>query len=157
MSSWVISCESSEALSQVVAVALPVRHHHGIVANGMVRLSVFGENVPSLKLTASLHMKMDGWNTSFLLGWPIFRGELLVSGRVNQVGTKIHVIFFPPKIAWFSYKGFFCTSSIGGWDAFIFSMLIWGRKLVNLYTYTSFFLVVCWEMFSGSWSYISVF
>ena len=25
---------------------------------------------------------MDGWNTSFLLGWPIFRGELLVSGRV---------------------------------------------------------------------------
>ena len=25
---------------------------------------------------------MDGWNTTFLLGWPIFRGELLVSGRV---------------------------------------------------------------------------
>ena len=25
---------------------------------------------------------MDGWNTSFLLGWHIFRGELLVSGRV---------------------------------------------------------------------------
>ena len=25
---------------------------------------------------------MDGWKTSFLLGWPIFRGELLVSGRV---------------------------------------------------------------------------
>ena len=25
---------------------------------------------------------MDGWNTSFLLGWPICRGELLVSGRV---------------------------------------------------------------------------
>ena len=23
---------------------------------------------------------MDGWNTSFLLAWPIFRGELLVSG-----------------------------------------------------------------------------
>ena len=27
--------------------------------------------------------KMDGWNTSFFLGWPIFRGELLVSGRVR--------------------------------------------------------------------------
>ena len=26
---------------------------------------------------------MDGWNTSFLLGWPIFRGKLLVSGRVK--------------------------------------------------------------------------
>ena len=28
-------------------------------------------NLPSLKLT--WHLKMDGWNTSFLLGWPIFR------------------------------------------------------------------------------------
>ena len=26
---------------------------------------------------------MDGWNTTFLLGRPIFRGELLVSGRVR--------------------------------------------------------------------------
>ncbi len=26
---------------------------------------------------------MDGFNTSLLLGWPIFRGELLVSGRVH--------------------------------------------------------------------------
>ncbi len=34
----------------------------------------------SLKLTWPL--KMDGWDTSFLLGWPIFRGELFVSGRV---------------------------------------------------------------------------
>ena len=32
---------------------------------------------------ASLHLKMDGWNTIFfLLGWPIFRSQLLVSGRV---------------------------------------------------------------------------
>ena len=40
---------------------------------------------PSLKLTASLHLEMDGWNTvvtSFLFGLPIFRCELLVSGRV---------------------------------------------------------------------------
>ena len=28
--------------------------------------------VPSLKLT--WHLKMDGWNTSFLLGWTIFSG-----------------------------------------------------------------------------------
>ena len=27
---------------------------------------------------------MDGWNTSFLLRWPIFRCELLVSGRVTS-------------------------------------------------------------------------
>ena len=30
---------------------------------------------------------MDGWNTTFLLGWPIFRGEPLVSGRVFLRGV----------------------------------------------------------------------
>ena len=29
---------------------------------------------PSLKKTLS-HMKMDGWKISFLVVWPIFRGE----------------------------------------------------------------------------------
>ena len=37
----------------------------------------------TLPETNSSHLKMDGWNTSFLLGWPIFRGEMLVSGRVT--------------------------------------------------------------------------
>ena len=36
------------------------------------------QNAPSLKLTWPL--KIDGWNTSFLLEWPVFRGELLISG-----------------------------------------------------------------------------
>ena len=39
----------------------------------------------SLPETNSSHLKMDGWNTTFLLGRPIFRGELLVSGRISQV------------------------------------------------------------------------
>ena len=30
---------------------------------------------------------MDGWNTSFLLGWPIFRGKLIVSGSVTRECT----------------------------------------------------------------------
>ena len=30
--------------------------------------------IHSLKLIASSHLKMDAWNTSFLLGWPIFQG-----------------------------------------------------------------------------------
>ncbi len=38
--------------------------------------------IHSLKSNSS-HLKMDGWNTTFLLGRPIFRGELLVLGRVN--------------------------------------------------------------------------
>ena len=53
--------------------------------------------LPSLKLTFS-HLKMDGWNTSILLGWPIFRGYisfregshliLYVSSVVNFQGRK---------------------------------------------------------------------
>ena len=43
--------------------------------------------LPSLKLT--WHLKMDGWNTSFLLGWPIFRGELLVLGSVYGDCNKL--------------------------------------------------------------------
>ena len=38
----------------------------------------------TLPATNSSHLKMDGWNTTFLLGRPIFRGELLVSGRVSH-------------------------------------------------------------------------
>ena len=41
---------------------------------------------------------MDGWNTSFLLGWPIFRCELLVLGSVSRKelegkmdGKSLHV------------------------------------------------------------------
>ena len=42
---------------------------------------------------------MDGWKTCFLLGWPIFRGELLVLGRVSfsvrlvkKLGLKLRVL-----------------------------------------------------------------
>ena len=45
--------------------------------------STLGKNLPSLKLTASLHLKMDGWNTIYIISFwgkrPIFRGELAVS------------------------------------------------------------------------------
>ena len=49
--------------------------------------------LPSLKLTYPL--KMDGWKTSFLLGWPIFRGY--VSFREGKFfllkkSTKIHTL-----------------------------------------------------------------
>ena len=40
--------------------------------------------IPSLKLAESSPLKMDGWKINFLLGWPNFRGELLVSGGVNE-------------------------------------------------------------------------
>jgi len=40
---------------------------------------------------------MDGWDTSFLLGWPIFRGKLLVYGRVGFsrfVFRSVSVVLF---------------------------------------------------------------
>ncbi len=48
--------------------------------------SVSGTVIP--RIYHSSHLKMDGWKTSFLLGWPIFRGQLLVSGRVPFIFKK---------------------------------------------------------------------
>ncbi len=47
---------------------------HPVVAN---------EDLPSLKLTAKAPENGCLEDKPFLLGWPIFRGELLVSGRVG--------------------------------------------------------------------------
>ena len=40
----------------------------------------------SVAETNSSPLRMDGWleYDPFLLGWPIFRGDLLVSGRVSS-------------------------------------------------------------------------
>ena len=43
-----------------------------------------GRDWYTLPETNSSDLKMDGWNTNFLVGWPIFRGELLVLGSVSQ-------------------------------------------------------------------------
>ena len=47
-------------------------------------------NISTLPETNSSHLKMGGWKATFLMGNPIFRGELLVSGRVDD--RYIHVI-----------------------------------------------------------------
>ena len=52
--------------------------------------SILGATLPE---TNSSHLKMDGWNTTFLLGWPIFRCELLVSGRVICF-PRLETMFF---------------------------------------------------------------
>ena len=48
----------------------------------MELVQVRGDKLSTLPETNSSPLKMDGWNTTILLGRPIFRGELLVSGRV---------------------------------------------------------------------------
>ena len=46
-------------------------------------LEVSAELTPTLMIVPRpKHSKMDGWKRNFLLGWPIFRGELSVSGSV---------------------------------------------------------------------------
>ena len=45
----------------------------------------------TLPQTNSSPLKMDGWNTTFLLGRPIFRGEPLVSGRVIFQGFPLKI------------------------------------------------------------------
>ena len=40
------------------------------------------KGLPSMKLTQ--HVKMDGWNTNFLLGWPIFEGYVSFMERIVQ-------------------------------------------------------------------------
>ena len=53
----------------------------------------------TLPETNSLPLKMDGWNTSFLLGPFLFvRGKLLVSGRVH--GNQLNAYFL---LAFMSY------------------------------------------------------
>ena len=46
---------------------------HGSCAEG-VFFNVMTQLMVTLPETNSLHLKMDRWNTRFLLGWPIFRG-----------------------------------------------------------------------------------
>ena len=64
----------------------------GTVASGEGCLVLVGSWLPSTKLTFS-QLKMDGWKMSFLLGNPIFRCELLVSGRVI-ISLKQQIIIF---------------------------------------------------------------
>ena len=54
------------------------------------------------KLTASLHLKMDGWNMleddPFLLGWPFSSGSIL--GSVHTCKTKISWLENPLSCIW---------------------------------------------------------
>ena len=58
--------------------------------------------LPSLKLTFS-PLKMDGLKTSFLLGWPIFRGY--VSFRGCNSGLGIIGSFAQPVVKWCFIRG----------------------------------------------------
>ena len=54
-------------------------------------ISIIVFRKPMHKYTASLkltwHLKMDGWNTSFLLGWPTFRGYVSFREGKHEVSV----------------------------------------------------------------------
>ena len=52
--------------------------------------------IDTLPETNSLPLKMDGWNTTFLLGRPIFRGY--VSFREGALLSTLFLIILPQKI-----------------------------------------------------------
>ena len=58
--------------------------------------SIFG--VPSLKLT--WHLKMDGWNISFLLGWPIFRCHVSFRECTPIFGNTYIWVCQPGTVPW---------------------------------------------------------
>ena len=49
--------------------------------------------LPSLKLTS--HLKMDGWKTTFLLGWPMFRCYVSLRECSSDVIFFNHLLFHP--------------------------------------------------------------
>ncbi len=60
--------------------------------------------LPSLKLTASLPLKMDGWNSTFLLGFGLFWGQT-VGFRVNKdIGCRGNPFGQPAWCRWRPHK-----------------------------------------------------
>ncbi len=82
--------------------------------------------LPSLKLTWPI--KMDGWNTKFLLGRPIFRGKPLVSGRVSGLRGFLFPPFFFDRWRWGFLKVYTTPSS---WDTPIWAYR--DKKLIKLH------------------------
>ena len=59
-------------------------------------------DIPSLKLAASLHLKMDGWNTIVVFLDGLFVGELLVLGSLTasfffEFATEAWIVFSQQK------------------------------------------------------------
>ena len=67
----------------------------------------------TLPETNSSHSKMDGWNTSFLLGMAYFQSELLVLERVSIDSPKVSLV---PKMAVGASTLF--TAVLGDGDSF---------------------------------------
>ena len=100
------------------------------------------------------HLKMDGWNTSFLLGWPIIRCELLVSRRVHGVIPPTSFspqlpIFLMPFIGVKSLNLWLLGPILQGintWDPFLGGNHTWCKCMVILQNIT--LIVACFGLVS---------
>ena len=90
---------------------------YGILTRNMIRLDHRGWMLGSWKYTLpetnSSHLKMDGWNTNFLLGRPIFQGR--------TVSFTEGVCIFFGCFQWFQF---------GGWSPFI-KFWLWEKKALE--------------------------
>ena len=58
---------------------------HGFLVN-TIKMVDFPASYVSFREGNSLHLKIDGWNISFLVGWPIFREHVSFrEGTVNSL------------------------------------------------------------------------
>ena len=57
--------------------------------------------IPTLRIlipnTLTLHLKMDGWNTRFLLGWAIFRGSVKGVYHQGSLAQLFQCEFWDPR------------------------------------------------------------
>ena len=60
----------------------------------------------------SWHLKTVEWNTNFLLGWPIFRGKLIVSGSLHQNSLICLNAFL--ECVWHPNSELPCKTHLGG-------------------------------------------
>ncbi len=85
----------------------------GLRGNRQLRLDLRWDNQNHTIYTfpetnSLLHLKMDGWNISFLLGWPIFRGYVSFSSNFFLGATsKMHNLQFMSQSN-FSQQKYIC-------------------------------------------------
>ncbi len=101
---WAEAAMRWKSANIFASLAIGVGHFVGFHrANRIVELGAFPTRINWIMITLpetnTSPLKMDGWNTSFLLGWPIFRGY--VSFREFKPAQNWqHLLFLPQSWKW---------------------------------------------------------
>ena len=95
----------------------------------------------TLPETNSLHLKMDGWKTTFLLGPGLFSGAMLVSGRISKniyshTGFPGQVSFF--STAWMSQPLLFVNLTLHLKTLKNQQLSSWSKRMVRIPMFSNF-------------------